>query len=79
MARREQPNTETLMERARKPVRLMRDGRLFVGDDEINHPILAGSIKFEPIMRKHNLLTMTLIVGEVTMEAGAAEVADDAE
>jgi hypothetical protein len=71
-----QPDGETLLDKAKKPVLLARTGRLFIGDDEFTHPIAAGSIKLEPLKggkRKHNLLTMTLIVGEVTMEAAAVE------
>ena len=57
-----------LRENGKKPVHITAKGEVFIGDDEFPYPISDNSIKFE---RKHkrNYLTVTLIVGDVSMES----------
>lgn len=66
------PNEQnaTLWGNGHKPVRITK-GHVYIGDDEFLHPIAEGSIKVEPLGKRgrFNLLTVTLVVGEVTMEA----------
>jgi hypothetical protein len=65
----EQQHKSTLQEQALKPVRVTTGMKLLIGDDEFPYPIAEGSIKVERLSKtsRHNLLTLTLVVGEVTM------------
>lgn len=55
---------------AEKPVRISSKGLVFVGDEEFAYPIVDGSIVVERAHRNSrcNKLTVTLLVGEVTIE-----------
>lgn len=59
-----------------KPVRITPEGKIFIGDDEFLHPVETGSVHLERMTApdgqafkgRHNLLTLTLLVGDVTFE-----------
>lgn len=52
-----------------QPVHVDNTGSVFIGGQEFPYAIAADSIKVEQIRKGRNhLLTMTLIVGAVTME-----------
>lgn len=58
------------------PVRIDEKGRVFIGDDEFIHPIIKGSISFSRSPRERhgfNVMTVSLIVGDVTMEGRKAK------
>ena len=59
--------TPELRERGSRPARITEDGRLFIGDDEIRQPVTHISASRQP--NQLNLLTVTFIVGEITVEA----------
>lgn len=61
--------TPTLREIGSRPVRVDETGRVFIGDDEFLHPIVEGSVTFGRLAKRFNTMTMTIIVGEVTMVA----------
>lgn len=58
----------TLRENGKKPVRITAKGEVFIGDDAFPYPISDNSIKVER-RHKRNYLTVTLIVGDVSMES----------
>lgn len=53
-----------------RPVRITGKGEIFIGDDQIlaDYPISQGSISVTPWHGKLNQLTLTLVVGPVSME-----------
>ncbi len=51
-----------------KPARFTVDGSLFIGDDKFPYRFLDASIKVEARRGRCNLLTLTIVVGEVTCE-----------
>ncbi|OBB15062.1 hypothetical protein A5761_15075 [Mycolicibacterium setense] len=60
-----------LKEIGSRPARVVRTAhgfRLFIGDEEFPFPIERDSVSFTPGRGRHNRLTLTLFVGEVTME-----------
>lgn len=68
-----QERNQILKENSRKPVKITAQGKITIGDDEFLHPIAAGSVKLERRQvggssNHYNLLTVTLVVGEVTFE-----------
>jgi hypothetical protein len=71
---------EKLREQGSKPVRITAKGKVFIGDDEFPYPVTQGSISVARYGRSRNLLTLTLFVGEVTMETKRPKaIADEAE
>lgn len=63
---------QMLRENGSKPVRITRKGTVFIGDDEFPYPIITGGIKVQRSGPEHhgfNILTVSIIVGEVTMES----------
>jgi hypothetical protein len=56
-----------LRENGRKPVHITSTGRMFIGGDEFLYPVGEGTIKVERVSGR-NLLTLTLVVGDVTMD-----------
>lgn len=52
------------------PVRVTGKGEIFIGDEQIlaDYPIAEDGIKVERWRGKLNLLTITLIVGPVSLE-----------
>jgi hypothetical protein len=61
----------SLRERAELPVRFTADRRIFIGDQEFPYPVAEGSAKVRRGNRNMNGLTLTLFVGEVTVEPGS--------
>lgn len=60
---------DSLREIGRRPVRITAGESVFIGDEEFPYPIEHGSIKVTKGTSRHNRLTLTLFVGEVTFEA----------
>lgn len=60
-------DTGKLRENGKKPVRVTAKGEVFIGEDEFPYPIAEGSIKVERLHQR-NLLTITLFVGDVSIE-----------
>lgn len=60
---------EQFRENGRKPVRVTALGRVYIGDDEFPYRIIKDSIRVEKAGQSHNTLTMTILVGAVSMEA----------
>lgn len=58
----------TFRENGKKPVRVTAKGEVFIGEDEFPYPIVEDSVKVERL-HKRNLLTITLFVGDVSIEA----------
>ena len=58
---------EFLKTQAHKPVHIGILG-IAIGGEEFPYPILEGSVKVEPYGHRYNTLTVTLLVGDVTME-----------
>ncbi|BBC53948.1 hypothetical protein [Mycobacterium phage HC] len=66
---------EELREAGARPARLVPVGtgrsrgyRLFIGDEEFPFPIESDSVSVRPTGMRYNRLTLTLFVGEVTVE-----------
>ena len=59
--------TEALIANGNKPVRIEATA-LYIDGEEFQHPIAEGSISVTRLgkSKRHNLLTLTLVVGEVT-------------
>lgn len=55
-----------------QPVRIVKGSngtRIYIGDNEFEHPISRGSVSVAPGPSKRmNLLTLTLVVGNVSVE-----------
>lgn len=60
---------EQFRENGRKPFRVTDRGRVYIGDDEFPYPIRDGSIRVEKAGRSHHVVTLTIVVGSVSMEA----------
>jgi hypothetical protein len=56
-----------LKENGHKPVRVTRSS-LRIGDEQFPYPILEESISVRPYSKTYNLLTMTFLVGPVTID-----------
>jgi len=73
--------TAELREQGAKPVRITAKGEIFFGDDEFPYPVVRDSVSVARHGRSRNLLTLTMFVGEVTMETkrpqGMSESVDD--
>lgn len=58
-------------EMRQKPVRITGNGEIFIGGEQVlaNYPIASEGISVKPVAHHRlNTLTVTLVVGEVTME-----------
>lgn len=53
-----------------KPVRITGKGEIFIGDQQLlaDYPIADGSISVKPWHGRLNQLTLTLVVGPVSVE-----------
>lgn len=58
---------EQFRENGRKPFRVTDRDRVYIGDDEFPYPIRKGSIRVEKAGPAHNAVTMTVLVGPVSM------------
>jgi hypothetical protein len=70
---------EKLREQGSKPVKITAKGEVFIGDDEFPYPVALDSVSVARRGRSRNLLTLTIFVGDVTMETTRPKVWDDAE
>lgn len=61
---------QSLLERAQLPVRITDTG-VFIGGEEFPHPIAEGSVHVQRAGKRFNAMTLTLFVGEVTVEPGS--------
>jgi hypothetical protein len=68
---------EKLREQGSKPVRITAKGEIFIGDDEFPYPVARDSVSVARAGRRLNFLTLTLLVGEVTMETGPMKPPDE--
>lgn len=68
----EHPRAQRARELGNLPVRIVKGqhgSRIYIGDNEFEHPISRGSIVVTPGPSKRmNLMTLTLVVGDVTVE-----------
>lgn len=60
---------EQFRENGRKPLRVTARGRVYIGDEEFPYPIRKGSLRVEKTSPSHNAVTMTILVGPVSIEA----------
>lgn len=63
---------QQLRENGRKPFRVTARGRVYIGDDEFPYPIRKGSVRVERAGASFNAVTMTILVGPVSLEARPA-------
>jgi hypothetical protein len=56
-----------LKENGHKPVKITRSS-LRIGEDRFFYPILENSISVKPYSKNYNLLTITLLVGQVSID-----------
>lgn len=68
----EHPRARIVRELGNKPVRIVKTqhgNRIYIGEAEFMHPISRDSISVAPGSSKRmNLLTLTLVVGDVSIE-----------
>lgn len=70
------PVSPEMRANADKPVRIVRKQGIYIGDEEFPYVVSEQGIKVEPFNKKHNLLTLTLIVGRVTLETSPTSESD---